>query len=89
MLKHTQEQLDSLISHIESISNKLRVVIRPSQKSVILQLEDFVSKAKREKTVTEKDFEKLLKLLERFNKQLVEEQEKLIETLSSTQGDID
>lgn len=89
MLKHTQEQLDSLISHIESISNELRIVLRPSQKSVILQLEDFVSKAKREKTVTEKDFEKLLKLLERFNKQIVEEQEKLIETLSSTQGGID
>ncbi|MDX4040292.1 hypothetical protein [Aliarcobacter skirrowii] len=82
MLELTTEQLEKVISSIDTVNSTLRTVLRTEQKAIVLQLEEFKNKLKKDKKISIKDLLRIEQSLSRFSSELKQEYSQFIDDIN-------
>lgn len=82
VLELTTEQLEKVISSIDTVNSTLRTVLRTEQKAIVLQLEEFKNKLKKDKKISIKDLLRIEQSLSRFSSELKQEYSQFIDDIN-------
>lgn len=82
MLELTTERLEKIISSIDTVNSTLRTVLRTEQKAIVLQLEEFKNKLKKDKKISIKDLLRIEQSLSRFSSELKQEYSQFIDEIN-------
>jgi hypothetical protein len=82
VLELTTEQLEKVISSIDTVNSTLRTVLRTEQKAIVLQLEEFKNKLKKDKKTSIKDLLRIEQSLSRFSNELKQEYSQFIDDIN-------
>lgn len=82
VIELTTEQLEKVISSIDTVNSTLRTVLRTEQKAIVLQLEEFKNKIKKDKKVSMKDLLRIEQSLSRFSSELKQEYSQFIDDIN-------
>lgn len=82
MIELTTEQLEKVISSIDTVNSTLRTVLRTEQKAIVLQLEEFKNKLKKDKKISIKDLLRIEQSLSRFSSELKQEYSQFIDDIN-------
>lgn len=82
VIELTTEQLEKVISSIDTVNSTLRTVLRTEQKAIVLQLEEFKNKLKKDKKISIKDLLRIEQSLSRFSSELKQEYSQFIDDVN-------
>lgn len=82
VLELTTERLEKIISSIDTVNSTLRTVLRTEQKAIVLQLEEFKNKLKKDKKISIKDLLRIEQSLSRFSSELKQEYSQFIDDIN-------
>lgn len=82
MIELTTERLEKVISSIDTVNSTLRTVLRTEQKAIVLQLEEFKNKLKKDKKISIKDLLRIEQSLSRFSSELKQEYSQFIDDVN-------
>jgi len=82
VLELTTEQLEKVIGSIDTVNSTLRTVLRTEQKAIVLQLEEFKNKLKKDKKISIKDLLRIEQSLSRFSSELKQEYSQFIDDIN-------
>lgn len=82
MIELTTERLEKVISSIDTVNSTLRTVLRTEQKAIVLQLEEFKNKLKKDKKISIKDLLRIEQSLSRFSSELKQEYSQFIDDIN-------
>lgn len=82
VIELTTERLEKVISSIDTVNSTLRTVLRTEQKAIVLQLEEFKNKLKKDKKISIKDLLRIEQSLSRFSSELKQEYSQFIDDVN-------